>query len=279
MEASDSLAIGVDPLRAAAPRSQRAVWLTAVVSLLRSASLALSGAPRTPLRILCVAALDLAAQTAGRPPLSRERRRSIGSFLDYAAGLNALLDHKPAAARNSAPDETRLGDRGLGALAAEYRRRLTSIECRRPQPGGDANRFLQIQSYRESVVRLALGGAAAITWDAEDLDAGVALVDGDRDLRRAWRLAMLCQLADDLLDYRADLRVGLPSFLTACRSPRQSLALTVDAAESYLRPVAEPPGSGGGPLGLAMRLAGPLLRLLLALSTLRLPTEPSPNGA
>ena len=48
-----------------------------------------------------------------------------------------------------------------------------------------------------------------------------------------FRIAMQCQIIDDVLDYPQDMSAGLPSFLTAAESLPQALELSRLAALGY----------------------------------------------
>jgi hypothetical protein len=111
--------------------------------------------------------------------------------------------------------------------------RLRDLENRRPSPGGDARQHRKAQAYRESVIRLSLGMIAATALENLTIEDGILATYRDEDLETLYRIAMLCQIIDDVLDFAADSDDGLPSFLTAAASPPQALALTSDAAMRY----------------------------------------------
>jgi hypothetical protein len=87
--------------------------------------------------------------------------------------------------------------------------------------------------YRESVVRLSLAAVVGIALNANGLDEGIRATRCDSDVAALFRMAMHCQIIDDLVDYRQDLSAGLPSFLTASASLPYAIARTARAARSY----------------------------------------------
>jgi hypothetical protein len=166
-------------------------------------------------------------------PLSRHRRQELGTFLDFQACTNALWDHKQLSVVKYRALRRRVEDAGLGDWMTEYLSRLGKLEGRRPAAGGDARRFDDVRSYREAVVRLSLAAVAGIALNAESLDDAIRSTYCESDMAALFRMAMQCQIIDDVLDYEEDLTAGLPSFLTASASRSQAIALTADAARSY----------------------------------------------
>ena len=67
-------------------------------------------------------------------------------------------------------------------------------------------------------MRLSLATVAAIALDAECLEDAIRATHRDGELEALCRIAMQCQIIDDVLDYSTDLAAGLPSFLTASAS-------------------------------------------------------------
>src|SRR5260370_33335451 len=65
------------------------------------------------------------------------------------------------------------------------------------------------------------------------LDEGIRATCCDAGLNILFRIAMQCQIIDDVLVYSRDLSAGLPSFLTASKSLPQALELTRLAALRY----------------------------------------------
>ena len=115
----------------------------------------------------------------------------------------------------------------------DYMSRLRDLENRRPSPSGDARQHKKAQAYRESVIRLSLGMIAATALGNLTIDDGIRATHRDEDIETLYRIVMLCQIIDDVLDFTTDTDDRLPSFLTAHASPSQALALTSDAATCY----------------------------------------------
>ena len=157
----------------------------------------------------------------------------MATFLDFQACTNAVWDRKDLCAAEYRALRQRLEQAGLGVWIEEYLSRLRELEIRRPPIGGDHRRFDEVRSYREAVARLSLASITAIALNAECLEDGIQATHGDSDVAALFRMAMQCQIIDDVIDYRKDLSAGLPSFLTASASLPQAMALTAEAARSY----------------------------------------------
>jgi hypothetical protein len=165
--------------------------------------------------------------------MPRQRRKELAAILDFQAWTNAMWDRKPLRAAEYQELHARLEDAGLGMWVTEYLDRIRELETQRPSIGGDLRRFDEVRSYREAVARLSLATLAAIGLNAACLEEAIRATHRERDVAMLFRMAMLCQIIDDIIDYRDDLSAGLPSFLTASASPTQALALTAEAARSY----------------------------------------------
>ena len=176
-----------------------------VACLLRGLPLFFCAAPRTPLRVLGIIALDTLHVLRTSQPLPRKRSRELATFLDFQACTNAAWDRKDLCAAEYRALRQRLEQAGLGLWIEEYLSRLRELESRRPPIGGDHRRFDEVRSYREAVVRLSLATITAIALNAECLDDGIQATHGDRDVDALFRIAMQCQIIDDVLDYAEDL--------------------------------------------------------------------------
>jgi len=183
--------------------------------------------------VLCIVALDTLHVLRHSQPLPRRRRNELAAFLDFQACTNAAWDCKPLSAPEYQALRQRLERAGFGYWITEYLNRLGELETRRPSVGGDRRRFDDVRLYREAVARLSLATISAIALDAGCLEEGIDATHCDRDVATLFRIAMQCQIIDDVVDYKTDLSAGLPSFLTASASLSQSMTLTADAARSY----------------------------------------------
>jgi hypothetical protein len=94
----------------------------------------------------------------------------------------------------------------------------------------------------------------AIALNAESLEEGIEATYGDGDVVALFRIAMQCQIMDDVIDYRKDLSMGLPSFLTASASLAQGMVWTADAVRIYAGNRGTPAGSGVFPLEAALHV-------------------------
>ncbi len=236
---------------AARPGSLRA-GLATITCLFRDLPLFFSAAPGTPLRVLCIVALDTIHVLRHARPLPRQRRRALATFLDFQACTNAVWDRKPLCAAQYQALRRRLEQAGLGVWITDYLCRLHALEARRPSVGGDLRRFDDARAYREAVARLSLAALTAIALNADGLDEGIQATHGDSDVAALFRMAMQCQIIDDVVDYRKDLSAGLPSFLTASSSLPHAAALTACAARRYHAGIE--PASSVLPLRLALRV-------------------------
>lgn len=210
--------------------------------------------PKTPLRVLCIIALDTVHVLRNGRPLPRRRCKQLAAFLDFQAGTNAVWDGKDLCAPEYRALQQRLERVGLGMWIREYLSRLCELETHRPPVGGDLQRFNDVRSYREAVARLSLATVTAIALNAESLDEGIRATHCDADVAALFRMAMQCQIMDDVIDYRKDRSAGLPSFLTASRSLSQAFALTADAVRFYAAKRGPSAGRGVFPLEAALHV-------------------------
>ena len=209
--------------------------LIAVIRLLRNAPMFLRRRPRTPLRVLAIVAFDTLQVVRSSRPLPRRRIDELALVLDFEGWTNAAWDRKPLCAAQYGAARQRLHDAGLGTLVQDYLDRLQMLESRRPSISGDRHRFAEVRFYREEVVRLSLATVLTLADGAATIGDAVRATDEDANVNSLFRLAMQCQVIDDILDYRADLAAGLPSYLTACDSFAEGVALTARAARDYTR--------------------------------------------
>ena len=204
-----------------------------VTRLLRGLSLLFRSAPRTPLRVLCIIALDTLHVLRYSRPLPRKRISELALLLDFQACTNAVWDRKKFCEVEYRAIRQRLENAGLGSCIQEYLTRLRALETRRPPIGGDHRRFDEVRSYREAVARLSLATVVAVALDAECCDDEIGATHCDTDVEALFRIVMQCQIIDDVVDYEEDQSAGLPSFLTACASLPQAIELTAKAARDY----------------------------------------------
>lgn len=247
--------IGPAPGDTSARPGRLRAGLVSIACFLRNLPFFFRAVPATPLRVLCVVALDTIHVLRYSRPLSRQRRSDLAAFLDFQACTNAMWDRKPLCAAEYLALRQRVENAGLEPWMTEYLCRLSELESRRPPIGGELDRFAEVRAYREDVARLSLAAVAAIALDAACLDEGLRATHCDGDVAALFAMAMQCQIIDDVVDYRADLTAGLPSFLTGSASLPDALTLTARAARAYVA------SRGGSTRGIAFPLHVALLAL------------------
>ena len=163
--------------------------------------------PQTPLRVLCIMALDYLSRKEGHP-LSPMRKRALAYALDVGAAINDHFDEK-----NLSASSYRDMRRTLAKMLADhviwsgYYRDLRRVECERPLLPCS---YESVVRYRESVVEISLTFLLAVAGvPADSTQSQIPL------LRVLFPVAMLAQLIDDVMDWRHDLQWSLPSFITA----------------------------------------------------------------
>jgi hypothetical protein len=205
--------------------------LAFVACLLRSVPLFFGAAPKTPLRVLAIVAVDTLHLLRQSQCLPRKRIHELAWLIDFQGCANAAWDHKTLSQADYEAVQQRLVDAGWGACIDEYLRQLRELESRRPAIGED--RFDDVRSYREEVARLAVSTVAAIALNAECGAEDIRARRCDDDVELLFRILMQCQIIDDVIDYPLDASGGLPSFLTVSASLPRALAFTEAAARLY----------------------------------------------
>jgi hypothetical protein len=242
-----------------------------ITCLLRGLSLFFRASPGTPLRVLCIVALDTIRVLRSSPPLSRQERHDLATLLDFQACTNAVWDRKHLCLAEYQALRQRLENAGLGVWVEAYLSRLGELEARRPPIGGDRHRFDDVRLYRESVVRLSLATLIAMTSKAGSLEDAIRSTYCESDVATLFQLAMQCQIIDDVLDYSEDLSAGLPSFLTASASLPEAMALTAEAARSYAARPGRPAGRSVLPLEAALYVLTTATKFVVAVVRRREP--------
>jgi hypothetical protein len=246
----------------------RSILVTAG-SIARNLPLLVSERPRTPLRILCIMAFDFLHMLRSARPMTSTTRRTLAALLDLGACANAALDRKRSGPDSACRTLRMLEQAGIGLPVDEYRRRLGHLEAHRPLPGGDARRFHKVRAYRESVVRLSLEMLAATADGSPCPKDSIRTTNCDAGLDLLFRMAMQCQVIDDVLDYSEDLSGALPSFLTASRSLPEAFELTRNASLAYADLRGRPRTPDLLPLRIALFLLSTCTNLVMALGRWR----------
>ena len=230
---------------------------------LRGVPLFFSQAPRTPLRVLGIIALDTLHVLRHSRPMPRQRVHDLALFLDIEGCANRAWDHKDLCAASYRTLRQRLERAGLGSCLSAYLDRLRELEGRRPSIGGDHRRADGVRSYREAVARLSIATAAAIALNDDCRAEHVHAAQSDADVDTLFRILMQCQIIDDVLDYGEDLAAGLPSFLTAPASLTQAMASTANAARSYARDGGPSSTNAVFPLRMTLRIVSAVAMLVI----------------
>ena len=225
--------------------------LASLATLMRSLPWFFRARPATPLRVLCIVALETIHLRRRSSAFTRQRREELAILLDFQACMNAAWDDKPQRTSEWQALRDRLDAGGLAMWVGEYLERLRHLETGRPTIGGDVQRFAEVRDYREAVVRLSLAAVTGVALDMRHIDEAVAATEAGGDLAALVDLAMQCQVIDDVLDYREDAASKLPSFMTAAPLP-QALASTARVVQFHGRERTSPRAML--PLRLARRL-------------------------
>lgn len=180
--------------------------------------------PGTPLRVLCIFALDYVRQQHSDGSLSKEQISALSDLLFQGAEFNARIDHKsipqPSASNTPGPSQSQ--------LINDYVTKIKALECDRPFPGCSS---AVVHEYRERVLVTSLGAAAAVAFRLDGVNEGVAMLDREPRLQALTAIVVMCQIVDDAIDYESDLALGLASYLT-CES---SLEAAIKAAQDRVK--------------------------------------------
>ncbi len=255
--------------RGNAYRKRIASSLICFRSFFRCMPLLFSPMPKTPLRVLCVMAFDSLHRRRHSRPLTAHQQRTLAAFLDFGAAANAMLDQKYYCGAEIRRARRMLDDAGLTASVDAFLRQLQELERRRPLPLGDETRFSQVRCYREAVIRLFLQMIAATALGGRRTEKGIRAIDCQNDLRILFKIAMQCQIVDDVLDYASDMSAGLPSFLTASKSLSKAIDLTEQAARQYADGGDLPKSADDFPFRVALSIGSLGAKLMLRLARLR----------
>jgi hypothetical protein len=90
-----------------------------ITCLLRGLPFFFCAAPRTPLRVLCIVALNTIHVLRHSRPLPRTRCKELAAFLDFEACTNTAWDGKRLCAAEYQALRRRLDKAGLGSWITE----------------------------------------------------------------------------------------------------------------------------------------------------------------
>jgi hypothetical protein len=162
----------------------------------------------------------------------------LSRALKLAARANAILDGKTRKSDSLENVQAAMHAAGIRALADEYLQRLRQLEHFRPQFQSRSLPNLPrdgavVRRYREDVVRLSLAFALAAISPGKTLDGCTDVIHDDPCVTELFRICMLCQIIDDMLDYAKDRLAGLPTFLTIPLCLPNAIALTGESVRAY----------------------------------------------
>lgn len=160
--------------------------------------------PKTPLRVLCIAAFEYLSRLEGRSQ-KPSTRAALAFACDFGALRNDFYDQKEL--NRSEYRTLRLALRRLvpDRLTRRYMHNLRQAERSRPLLRVDPGFESSAVEYRNRVLVLSmdwLHGIACVRWNAALFQSLVALTG-------------LIQLVDDLLDWEDDWKHRRPSYITA----------------------------------------------------------------
>lgn len=166
--------------------------------------------PGTPLRVLSLIAIDAVLRGRGGI-LESDRRRAVIEAMELGSLLNDRMDgdhHDPAVLRSAV---AWFATSPYRKIVRPYAASLRRYERGRPDAGEGLR---AVACYRENVNETSLAFLWAIASKISFRQAREE-IRVDSDLRLLFKIIMQCQLIDDTLDVRKDLKRGLPSFATA----------------------------------------------------------------
>jgi hypothetical protein len=198
---------------------------TALLAVLACAPMLATGRPKTPLRVLCIAAFEYLARLRGGS-LKSGQRLAMACACDFGALRDGFYDHKRLDRREYRSLRDALRRSAPEAATTRYIKQLRQAERNRPIVKADASGVADaVAAYRTQVLELSLAWLKEISGLPVEQSKFHALLG----------LTCLLQIADDLLDWKDDQAVGNPSYVTAFLVdwPRRALAprLRVEAGD------------------------------------------------
>ncbi|WP_145457201.1 hypothetical protein [Gimesia panareensis] len=205
----------------------------ALISFLRGIPLFFSRRPGTPLRVLCLMAFDTVHILRTSRRLSVQKIRELAALLDFGSYANDYFDGKQFSFEKYQMTRRQLKAKDTDLVVRAYLHRLRELEKQRPAAGGDDRMHYRAQLYREAVVRLSLGMLAAASLEEMTVEEGIEATNQTADLELLYRIVMLCQVIDDVIDYQQDADAGLPGLMTSHATLDRALKLTSASAARY----------------------------------------------
>jgi hypothetical protein len=188
--------------------------------------LLLASRPRTPLRVLCIAAFEFFARLRGGT-LGRGRRLALAHACDFGSLRDEYYDQRRLDAAEYRLLRCQLRGMAPEAATSRYIRQLRQAERNRPVLASSNPGVLNaVIAYRTWVLDLSL------RWLQEISGLSVECVK----FHVLLSLVGLLQIADDLLDWKDDQAFQRPSYVTAflLDRPRTAVATPLRAQADVL---------------------------------------------
>lgn len=203
------------------------VAIKAASAVMVCSPMLLAARPKTPLRVLCIAAFEFLARLGGST-IGKRRRLAMAHACDFASLRDGYYDHRRLDLTEYRSLRGEL--RGMAPEEATFRyiRELRQAERGRPiLSAGNPGIANAVIAYRTTVLDVTLRWLQEISGLKIEPPRFHVLLS----------VAGLTQLADDLLDWKDDQAVGSPSYVTAflVDGPRSAVAIPIRAEADALR--------------------------------------------
>jgi hypothetical protein len=234
------------------------VATAALTAALVCSPLFLASRPKTPLRVLCIAAFEFLARLRGRS-LGKLRRLAIALACDFGSMCDDFYDHGHFNATQYRSLRCELKRFAPEAATSRYIQQLRQAERGRPLLSACDPEMAQAAiAYRSAVLDLSLRWMQAISGLRLEAIQFQALLD----------LVCLIQMADDLLDWKDDQAHRCPSYVTAFLLDQRGNGLAIPLraqADGLLRRIWGTPKQdvGAAPFAIAGVLTWTLVVVLL----------------
>jgi len=179
--------------------------------------LLLAARPKTPLRVLCIAAFEFLARLRGGT-LGKRRRLAMAHACDFGSLRDGYYDQRRFDASEYRSLRCELRRMAPETATSHYIRQLRQAERSRPiLSASDPGVANAVVAYRTSVLDLSL------RWMQEISGLSVEAVK----FHVLLNLVSLMQIADDVLDWKDDQADRCPSYVTALLLDRPRTAVAV----------------------------------------------------
>ncbi len=228
--------------------------------------LLLAPRPKTPLRILCIAAFEFLARLQGEM-LGKRRRLAMALACDFGSLCDDHYDHGRLDVAQYRSLRRELWGLAPETATSRYIWELRQAERGRPilseSDPGMADAVIAMIEYRTAVLELSLRWMQEISGLSLEGVKFNVLLD----------LVGLMQIADDVLDWKEDQAAGCPSYVTALLLNRRTTGVAAPLraqADALLHRVVEAARQDAGAVPFAF--AGALTwTLVVALLKARFP--------